>query len=163
MPEAISGSGRQTSAEDRPRRGSPPEDHWPHRVGGCPAPADRGLRRHRVVRLRSCHRLPSTGVEGPITATGLLQLSGPHPFTSSPSSPSIAPPTQNLRDSSSSTRHRPALAVATRPHLPPANIPGSYWPIRRGRGFGGAGLGGASPAAAGALPPGCERSRRSSR
>ena len=82
--------------------------------------------------LRRCPRLLGTSVQGPATATGPVQPPVLRPFTSSPSSPSIAPPPPTPGHSSGSAHSRPATTVATRPHLPPANIPGSHWLGRGG-------------------------------
>ena len=87
------------------------------------------------------------------------QAPRPHPFFSSPSSPSIAPTLRDPPDSLSCNRHRrrrrPAPAVATRPRLPPANIPSSHWSGAGGAGsYEGAGpRGGPPPAAVARRPP----------
>lgn len=65
----------------------------------------------------------------------------PHP----PASHLPAPPWRTASGSSGSVRRRPALAVATQPRLPHANIQLSHWPTLAGAGLRRAGLRRAGP------------------
>lgn len=133
--QAGSGAGWRAPAADRARRGA-----W-----GSAAPPRRG--RRAPAGLTPGGTVGSAAPDPPSPPrcrspeprdySGPLQPPGPHPFASSPSSPSIAPPPPARPDSRGSARRHPAPAAAARPHLPPANIPGAHWPapgagLRRG-------------------------------
>lgn len=133
--QAGSGAGWRAPAADRARRGAWGSAAPPRRGRRAPAgPTPAGTVGSAAPDPPSPPRCRSPE---PRDCSGPLQPPGPHPFASSPSSPSIAPPPPARPDSRGSARRHPAPAAAARPHLPPANIPGAHWPapgagLRRG-------------------------------
>lgn len=117
-------------------------------VGLPPArpPARPGLPRHRGVRSRP-DLAPSVPVSrnrnysGPAPAA---QPAAPHPLTFQSLHRAAAAGSRTLLGQRPPPPSSLALAVATRPRLPPANIPGSHW-LALGAGLGGGrGLGSTS-------------------